>query len=443
MGLSAPFSFLPTATARAGRPSLPFRSIRMILSIARFIVWRYQSPLFMEPIALDSRYEWHSLGDTRPSGDSTMEQLSVFISHSSHDASLAGEVALLVQHALALTNAEIRCTSAAGFRLQAGVDIDDIIRGEVAAAKTLVALLTPESLDSRYVLFELAARWGARLSVIPLLAHGVSEVDLPLPLRRLNAIRATDSSDLHQLVHDLGVRLNRELQAANFYQQYLAKVQASARQPHSEMARLRAAVVGMLAAARYVHCSVKADGAGRVKLFNIWHAYNDHELLRSFGQWLSASLPTDASCIVAVERSGIPPAVLAAVDRHLPMFCVPKDPTCPSCGKAAESLADSPSTAKLLAEASEFDLTNTVLFDDSIHSGSTLQWARDQVIHAGGMIRAMFALIDHDCDARSVIEKRAQLGPRDVPSLLRDSELAAAKQALRDQQQSESRDGYS
>jgi adenine/guanine phosphoribosyltransferase-like PRPP-binding protein len=359
-----------------------------------------------------------------------MRPLSVFISHSSRDKVLAAEIALLIQHALGLQSDDIRCTSAPGYRLPAGVDVDDIIRGEVAGARALVGLLTPASLESKYVFFELGARWGARLSVIPLMAHGVSYSDIPDPLRRINALKATDSGNLQELLGDLESTLNRPLQAAHSYQLHVERIVALAQQPDNLAHDISSEVVDMLAAARYVHGNDTPGDDGKVKLFEIWRAYNDHHVLRQFGRWLSASLPPDASSIVAVERSGIPPAVLAAADRGLPVFCVPKDPRCPNCRQAVETLTDSPSAASLLAEAAGFELTNAVLFDDSIHSGDSFVWARDQVRRAGGKIRSMFALIDHDRDVTSILDRRARLEAPPV-CLLRDSELARAKREPR------------
>ncbi len=153
-----------------------------------------------------------------------MQKVSVFISHSHRDESLAAGVALLIQQALGLVHEEIRCTSALGYRLASGVDIDRIIRSDIEAAKALVVLLTPASLESRYVLFELGARWGANLPVIPMLARGTRTVDIPDPIRRFVAVRGTDADDLHQLLDDISHCVDRPLQAAQVYLPHLRSV---------------------------------------------------------------------------------------------------------------------------------------------------------------------------------------------------------------------------
>jgi hypothetical protein len=58
---------------------------------------------------------------------------------------------------------QIRCSRVDGYRLPVGVDTQVKLREEVNAAKVVVGLITPSSLNSHYVMFELGARWGANL----------------------------------------------------------------------------------------------------------------------------------------------------------------------------------------------------------------------------------------------------------------------------------------
>jgi hypothetical protein len=96
--------------------------------------------------------------------------LEVFISHSSDDVDLAKAQVEALQIALMIPAGLIRCTSVDGYRLPLGADSDIFIKREVKSARCFIGLITPASWASAYVLFELGARWGADLPLLPLLA---------------------------------------------------------------------------------------------------------------------------------------------------------------------------------------------------------------------------------------------------------------------------------
>lgn len=87
-------------------------------------------------------------------------QTRVFISHSSADQDLAEALIRLLRSALPLQPDIIRCTSVGGYKLPTGTEVDAQLRKEVVEAELFIALITKDSLDSTYVLFELGARWG-------------------------------------------------------------------------------------------------------------------------------------------------------------------------------------------------------------------------------------------------------------------------------------------
>ena len=136
--------------------------------------------------------------------------MRIFISHSSRDAELARALIDLLQAALPITSDEIRCSSVDGYRLPGGVSIDQRLRNEVHDAELVIGLLTPNSLRSAYVSFELGARWGAQKRMIPLLASGITPEVLEGPLGGINALDCGSDGQIHQLVEETASHLNIE-----------------------------------------------------------------------------------------------------------------------------------------------------------------------------------------------------------------------------------------
>jgi TIR domain len=160
--------------------------------------------------------------------DESSRQIDVFISHSSQDALLARQVVDLLRSALALRADHIRCTSVDGFGLPAGADVDDYLRDEALNASVVIGILSPFSMASAYVLFELGARWGAKKPLVPLLAPGVGPQALRGPLTRLNALSCDSASQLHQLVADVAAALGAQPESAAVYQTQVDAIMYSA-----------------------------------------------------------------------------------------------------------------------------------------------------------------------------------------------------------------------
>ncbi len=109
-----------------------------------------------------------TLADIENGQPVTHKGLAVFISHSSIDAALAEALIDLLKSALGIRAEQIRCSSVDGYRLPVGVNTEGKLREEVNAATVVVGLITPNSLKSPYVMFELGARWGANRFLAPL-----------------------------------------------------------------------------------------------------------------------------------------------------------------------------------------------------------------------------------------------------------------------------------
>ena len=87
----------------------------------------------------------------------------------------------------------------------------------------LVGVLTPDSLGSLYVAFELGGRWVTGRPLVPLLAPGADADLLEGPLQWLNALRCTPG-ELHQLVRELGETLGLTPDRPDAYQRHLDRV---------------------------------------------------------------------------------------------------------------------------------------------------------------------------------------------------------------------------
>ena len=157
--------------------------------------------------------------------DATLKSgLKLFISHSSSDRAIASALVELLRSALALSAADIRCTSVDGYRLPVGADTDDQLRREVLDASGFIGIVSEASISSAYVLFELGARWGAKLHLAPVLVPGAPVSLLRGPLAGLTALRCDEEDQLHQLVTDIGALLGITPQAVGAYRSALLSV---------------------------------------------------------------------------------------------------------------------------------------------------------------------------------------------------------------------------
>ncbi|MEW6160492.1 MAG: toll/interleukin-1 receptor domain-containing protein [Verrucomicrobiota bacterium] len=140
--------------------------------------------------------------------------IRVFLSHSSEDSTVATALIQLIRSALALPATEIRCTSVDGYRLGTGVLTDDVLRAEALQSDVFVALITPASIKSTYVLFELGARWGVQKPLFPLLARGFQPRELRGPLTAINARVCVSPAEVHQFIDDMAAALGATVSKA-------------------------------------------------------------------------------------------------------------------------------------------------------------------------------------------------------------------------------------
>jgi len=147
--------------------------------------------------------------------------LDIFISHSSRDVEVATALIELLRGALSIPAERIRCTSVDGYRLPVGAPTEEQLRREVRDSKVFIGLITPASVQSSYVMFELGARWGADLYLAPLLASGVNTSTLEGPLKGINVLTCDNKAQVYQLVSNIAAELKKTPDSPAAYQRYV------------------------------------------------------------------------------------------------------------------------------------------------------------------------------------------------------------------------------
>ncbi len=150
--------------------------------------------------------------------------LELFISHSSKDEAVARALVEFLRAALGIPHDKVRCTSVEGYKLSAGVPTEIELRREVHETCCLIGLITPNSIKSPFVLFELGARWGSGDLLIPLVALGYKAADLRPPLSNLNVLCCTNKPEMHQLVHNLAELLEKKVPLPATYNDQLSSL---------------------------------------------------------------------------------------------------------------------------------------------------------------------------------------------------------------------------
>jgi hypothetical protein len=127
----------------------------------------------------------------------------IFVSHRHKDEGIVRALVNVVQSAFEIEQADIRCTSVHPFRLPAGERTPDRLRSEIAHAEVVIGLITPDTGESSYVLFELGAAWSQGRRTFPLLARGATIAHIPAPIQDLHPLNLHEEADAYQLLDDL------------------------------------------------------------------------------------------------------------------------------------------------------------------------------------------------------------------------------------------------
>jgi len=127
----------------------------------------------------------------------------IFISHSHEDVDLASALLKFIVAALKIDESQVRCTSVPGYKLPVGSHSSATLRREIDEASAFIGILSPKSLASSYVLFELGARWGLDRAILSVLAPNMKFSDIQPPLSEHHIARIDSKDDLLQLIDQL------------------------------------------------------------------------------------------------------------------------------------------------------------------------------------------------------------------------------------------------
>ena len=150
--------------------------------------------------------------------------MDIFISHSNQDADIAKAVIDLIRYALNIPAKKIRCTSVNGYKLPVGAETDDELRTEIFGSKVFIGIISPISIQSTYVLFELGARWGAKLPLLPLITNKLGIELLKGPLKNINSLNCCVEEDVFQFINDLAQKLDVTPEAPSVYNSKVAQL---------------------------------------------------------------------------------------------------------------------------------------------------------------------------------------------------------------------------
>jgi hypothetical protein len=134
-------------------------------------------------------------------------RIKIFLSHASVDMVLGRKVRNLISQNF---NAQVFATE----DLSAGEKWETKLRNELSAADVVVALLTPGSVASSWVLQEIGAAWALRKPIIPLVTRREVLNSMPISLEPYQAIELA-GVDKPEDVERFLAALDESLAAAN------------------------------------------------------------------------------------------------------------------------------------------------------------------------------------------------------------------------------------
>ena len=176
----------------------------------------YKSPPFsfgQININKDGKKEYYNLKESKKSNS----KMKIFISHSSEDKEMAKRIIRLLRASINLQPKDIRCTSVDGYKLPAGTNTDETLKIEVHDSAAFIGIITENSIKSSYVLFELGARWGANLPLVPIVCDKKGMSVLSGPLKNIHCLFYQNRGDIYSMIDSISDTLQINSLPTNSY----------------------------------------------------------------------------------------------------------------------------------------------------------------------------------------------------------------------------------
>ena len=136
----------------------------------------------------------------------------IFISHSHSDEAITYKLVNFLLAALGLQEKDILCTSNPDQGLSySSSSITDQLKEQLKNSEALIVLITADSLHSAWIPFEAGSFWTTDKPIIPILGPGLTQNDLPGPLKSFLSIpiEVQDAEDkLNNATNQLAKSLN-------------------------------------------------------------------------------------------------------------------------------------------------------------------------------------------------------------------------------------------
>ena len=136
----------------------------------------------------------------------------IFISHSHSDEVIAFKLVDFLLAALELKEKEILCTSNPDQGLSySSSSITDQLKKQLKNSEALIILITADSLHSAWIPFEAGSFWTTDKPIIPILGPGLTQNDLPGPLKSFLSIpiEVRDVEDrINSAIKQIAISLN-------------------------------------------------------------------------------------------------------------------------------------------------------------------------------------------------------------------------------------------
>jgi hypothetical protein len=147
----------------------------------------------------------------------------VFLSHASDDATLAMSVASEIRSRM--PGLDVFVSSQPG-QIPTGDKWLEAVEDKLQRGDTFIILLTPASINRRWVWFETGSFWFSRKRILPV-AYGIDLGDIPHPLSVRQALSLEDPARLRQFFDDLTIEIT-DNEAAELVQAFRASAQQRA-----------------------------------------------------------------------------------------------------------------------------------------------------------------------------------------------------------------------